>query len=156
MNDPVQVRIAELADAPVIARLIAAFRDYYREDEPTDDTIRRIVRRLVRSEEAEFLLIGDPPIGVAQLRFRNSIWTDAPDCWLEDLFIDREARGGGVGRRLVEACVERARQKGSRRIQLDCNERNSNALSLYEAVGFSSRPERWEGGRDLYLTRWLD
>jgi GNAT superfamily N-acetyltransferase len=150
------MRIAEMADAPRVARLIAAFRDYYEEDEPSDEVIHRVVRRLIRGGEAEFLMAGEPACGVAQLRYRTSVWTGSLDCWLEDLFIERDARGGGIGRRLVEACIERARQQGCQRIQLDCNERNHNALSLYEAVGFSSRTERWQGGRDLYLTRRLD
>jgi GNAT superfamily N-acetyltransferase len=155
-ESPMQIRVAEIADSPRVARLIGAFRDHYGDDGPDDETIRRVVRRLIRGGDAEFLLVGDPPTGVAQLRYRVSVWTGVLDCWLEDLFIERDARGGGIGRRLVEACIERATQKGCRRIQLDCNERNTNALALYEAVGFSYRPDRWENGRDLYLTLWLD
>lgn len=155
-QDPRQVRLAEIREAPEVARLIAAFRDSYEEEGPSDETISRIVRRLIRADEAEFLLIGEPPAGVAQIRYRPSVWTGGLDCWLEDVFLEREARGGGTGRALVEACIERAEQKGCARIQLDCNERNTNALALYEALGFSYRPERWENGRDLYLTLWLD
>jgi GNAT superfamily N-acetyltransferase len=155
-DGPVPVRIAQIGDAPKVARLIASFRDFYEEEEPRDEVIGKIVRRLIRGGDAEFLLVGEPPCGVAQLRFRQSVWTGTLDCWLEDLFIERDARGGGVGRRLVEACIERARQRDCQRIQLDCNERNTNALALYEAVGFSYRPERWESGKDLYLTLWLD
>jgi GNAT superfamily N-acetyltransferase len=151
-EEPMPVRVAEMADGQTVARLIAGFRDFYEEDEPDDKTIRRIVRRLIRGGDAEFLLVGEPPCGMAQLRYRTSVWTGTLDCWLEDLFIERDSRGGGIGRRLVEACIHRATQKGCKRIQLDANEKNTNALALYEAMGFSYRPERWENGRDLYLT----
>jgi RimJ/RimL family protein N-acetyltransferase len=52
--------------------------------------------------------------------------------------------------------VERARLRGCRRVQLDANENNERALTLYESLGFQcGKPGRWDGGRDLYWTRWL-
>jgi GNAT superfamily N-acetyltransferase len=139
-----------------VASLIAAFRDFYGEQEPADETIARLVAQLVPDERTEFLLAGDPPVGVAQLRFRPSLWTGSDDAWLEDVFVLEEARGQGAGRALVEACVNRARARGCKRIQLDANERNLGALALYESLGFrSAHPERWDGGRNLYLTKPL-
>jgi ribosomal protein S18 acetylase RimI-like enzyme len=56
----------------------------------------------------------------------------------------------------VQACIERAAGRGCKRIQLDANERNEGAIELYESLDFrSSAPERFEGGRNLYLTRWI-
>jgi len=46
---------------------------------------------------------------VCQLRYRFAVWTGAEDCCLEDLFVEADARGSGVGRALVEAAMERAR-----------------------------------------------
>jgi ribosomal protein S18 acetylase RimI-like enzyme len=150
------LRLAGPEDAATIADLLAAFRDWYGDDAPSDEQIRRSVERLLEDERTEFLLAGQPPVGFAQLRFRPSVWTGADDAWLEDVYIREDARRGGLGRALVEACQERARRRGCRRIQLDCNERNAAALALYESLGFSAaQPERWQGGRDLYLTRRL-
>jgi ribosomal protein S18 acetylase RimI-like enzyme len=150
------LRLAGPEDAATIADLLAAFRDWYGDDAPSDEQIRRSVERLLEDERTEFLLAGQPPVGFAQLRFRPSVWTGADDAWLEDVYIREDARRGGLGRALVEACQERARCRGCRRIQLDCNERNAAALALYESLGFSAaQPERWQGGRDLYLTRRL-
>ena len=117
-----------------------------------------MVAELLHDERTEFLLAGDPPVGVAQLRFRLSVWTGTEDAWLEDLFVIEEARRGGAGRALVQGCVDRARARGCKRIQLDANERNAAALALYESLGFRSAKRRGaaDGGRDLYLTRWLD
>jgi ribosomal protein S18 acetylase RimI-like enzyme len=150
------LRLAGPEDAATIADLLAAFRDWYGDDAPSDEQMRRSVERLLEDERTEFLLAGQPPVGFAQLRFRPSVWTGADDAWLEDVYIREDARRGGLGRALVEACQERARRRGCRRIQLDCNERNAAALALYESLGFSAaQPERWQGGRDLYLTRRL-
>jgi GNAT superfamily N-acetyltransferase len=153
--DP-KARLAGPRDEAEVASLISGFRDFYDESEPDDNQIERMVAELLGDRSTEFLLVGEPAVGVAQLRFRPSVWTGAEDAWLEDLFVVDEARRGGAGRALVQGCVGRARARGCKRIQLDANERNEAALALYESLGFSSATaERFDGGRNLYLTRWL-
>lgn len=133
--------------------MIAGFRDFYGERVPHDEQIAHMVAELLPDGQTEFLLVGDPAVGVAQLRFRRSVWTGAEDAWLEDLFVAEEARRGGAGRALAQGCIDRARARGCKRIQLDANERNEAALALYESLGFrSANPGRWDGGRNLYLT----
>lgn len=150
------MRLAGEGDAAEVTALIAGFRDYYGESEPGDELIARMVAELLGDEATEFLLAGDPAVGVAQVRFRRSVWTGAQDAWLEDLFVFKEARRGGAGRALLSACIDRARARDCKRIQLDANERNESALPLYERFGFSSgQPVRWGGGRDLYWTLWI-
>jgi GNAT superfamily N-acetyltransferase len=150
------VRLANSSDLEAVAALIAGFRDYYDEGEPSDEAIARVVGDLLGDDRTEFLLAGEPPLGVAQLRFRSSVWTGTDDAWLEDLFVTPDARRAGAGRALVEGCVERARARGCKRVQLDANENNPGAVALYESLGFSATtPGRFDGGRNLYFTRWL-
>ena len=144
------IRIATEEDVPDVARLIAAFRDWQGKSAPADDVIESTVRLLLADPDTEFLLGGDPPAGVCQLRYRLSVWTGSDDCCLEDLFVDAEARGSGLGRELVEAALRRARERGCARIDLDANEANAPALALYRSVGFDS----WSaaaGGNDLFM-----
>ena len=149
-----KVRLAGPGEETEVASLIAGFRDFYEEAEPDDEQIARMVAELLADRGTEFLLVGEPAVGVAQLRFRPSVWTGTEDAWLEDLFVVEDARRGGAGRALVQACVDRARARGCKRIQLDANERNDAALALYESLGFSSATaDRFDGGRNLYFTR---
>ena len=46
------------------------------------------------------------------------------------------ARGAGLGRRLIEACVEAARAAGGWRLYLETSSRLGPALQLYRSVGF--------------------
>jgi ribosomal protein S18 acetylase RimI-like enzyme len=156
MGPEIPLRVAPPAEAEDVARLLAAFRAFYGAVEPTDEEMLAVVRRLIGTPDAEYLLVGDPAAGVAQVRYRLSVWTAAEDCWVEDVFVEEEARDRGLGRRLIEGCVARARQRGCRRIQLDANERNEGAIALYRSLGFESgSPARWDGARDLYFTLWL-
>src|SRR5256885_5882056 len=134
------IRLAGAADRGAVAALIAGFRDYYDEDEPTDDAIARVVGELLADDRTEFLLAGEPPLGVAQLRFRPSLWTGTDDAWLEDLFVNPDARRAGAGRALVEACAELARPRGRGRIRLDPNPDNPAAVGPDRSPGFPGTP----------------
>ena len=52
------------------------------------------------------------------------------------LFVDPIARGHGVGRMLVDACVERARSVGYKKLTLWTNDVLASARRIYQAAGF--------------------
>jgi ribosomal protein S18 acetylase RimI-like enzyme len=144
------VRLASQEDAADVARLMIGFRDWQGRTGPADDVIESTVRQLLADPNTEFLLGGSPPVGVCQLRYRLSVWTGTDDCCLEDLFVEADVRGSGLGRQLVDAALERARERGCTRMDLDANEANAPALALYRSVGFDS----WSaaaGGNDLFM-----
>jgi GNAT superfamily N-acetyltransferase len=150
------VRRAGIDDLEAVATLIAAFRDWWGKREPATRDILAALGRLIDDPSTELLLACDDrgtPVGVCQLRYRLSVWTGADDCWLEDLFVDERARGGGHGRALVEAAVESARARGCRRMELDVNEQNEDALRFYLSLGFTSEPK--PPGRTLFISRRL-
>jgi len=59
---------------------------------------------------------------------------------LAKLAVTPAAQGRGVGRRLVEACVAFARDRGARRVELVSSSRLQAALKLYESMGFERGP----------------
>jgi ribosomal protein S18 acetylase RimI-like enzyme len=151
-----RVRLAEKEDVDTVTALMGGFRNWMERSEPTDEAIRSTVRRLIADPNTEYLLAaadGGEPAGVCQLRYRLTVWTGADDCWLEDLYVRDEQRGTGLGRALVESAVERARARGCRRIDLDVNEDNTDALAFYERLGFTTQPK--PPGRTLYVARRL-
>jgi ribosomal protein S18 acetylase RimI-like enzyme len=155
------VWLAGPTDAAQVARLLGAFRDWMEEAVPDDDSIAASVAQLIVDDDTEFLLGAldetAQPTGVCQLRYRHSVWTATPDCWLEDLYVDAAARRSGLGRALVLAAVERARTHGALRIELDTNADNHDAIALYESLGFStsSKAHGRMRGQDLFMGRAL-
>jgi ribosomal protein S18 acetylase RimI-like enzyme len=101
------------------------------------------------------LLGGQPPAGLALLRFRPSIWRDALDAYLEELYVAPERRGRGIGRALLEETMKAARKLGATRIELGTSEADTAAISLYESCGFTNREGRPDGPTMLFYERDL-
>ena len=57
--------------------------------------IEAVVSQLIEDRGTEYLLIGEPEEGFAQIRYRLSVWEEGEDAWLEDVFVREEARGKG-------------------------------------------------------------
>jgi GNAT superfamily N-acetyltransferase len=57
------------------------------------------------------------------------------------LAVDPSARGGGVGRRLTEVCIERARAQGAPAMGLHTTAPMKVARSMYERMGFERAPK---------------
>lgn len=148
---------AQPEEAEVVAALLVEFRDHLGADWPSANAFLASVERLFEDRDAEFLLAArdddSAPAGVLQLRFRFSVWTAAPDAWLEDLFVREDARRAGVGAALLTLALQRATERGAKRIELDADEHNAAALALYELHGFSTHSK--SAGRGLFLGRPL-
>lgn len=149
---------ATLPEAETVADLLVEFRDHLGRDWPSDNAFHAGVERVLERGEADFLLAapaqGEPAAGVCQLRFAFNLWRAGSECVLEDLYVTPSARRAGLGAVLVEAALERARERNCRWIELDTHDDNAPAIALYERFGF--HVGRAGGKRELVLARSLD
>jgi ribosomal protein S18 acetylase RimI-like enzyme len=147
---------AEVDDAGEVARLLDDFNREYDEYTPGVETLTERARQLISEEEMTVLLADDPPVGLAVLRFRPSIWFEAPEAYLAELYVAPDRRGEGLGRELLDAALELARERGAACIDLGTSEDDTAALSLYESAGFTNREGRPDGPKMLYYERELE
>lgn len=66
-------------------------------------------------------------------------WYDAPSgrkAWIEDVVVDRSARGCGAGHRLVAEALRHAARIGAVRVELTSAPHREAARALYRKMGF--------------------
>jgi ribosomal protein S18 acetylase RimI-like enzyme len=146
------VRVASSADAELVGQLLHDFNSEYDEPTPGPTRLAERMQRLLAIGDTVILLGGAGPDGVAVLRFRAAIWSDAPECYLAELYVVPQLRGRGLGRALMETAIEVARARGADHMDLGTSEDDMAARSLYESLGFSNR----EGGPDGPITYFYE
>ena len=80
----------------------------------------------------------DEAVGIVHWITHRSCWTVGDYCYLQDLFVAPGRRGGGIGRKLIEAVYDKARGLGCSRVYWLTHETNSDAMRLYD--GIADRP----------------
>jgi ribosomal protein S18 acetylase RimI-like enzyme len=149
------VRRAGPADTEAIGRLLHDFNTEFEELTPGPQRLAERIRELLPDDDLEVLLAGDGPDGLAVLRFRPSLWSDALECYLAELYVVPARRGHGLGRALMEASIELAREKGADYMDLGTAETDRAARALYESLGFSNREGKAEGPINYFYEREL-
>jgi ribosomal protein S18 acetylase RimI-like enzyme len=150
------VRPAQLSDAEAIGRLLHDFNSEFGEHTPGPRALAERVRELLATGEITVLLGGEgEPQGLAILRFRPAIWTNALECYLAELYVVPDRRGQGLGRALMEAAIELARREGADHMDLGTGEDDVAARALYESLGFDNRGGRADGPVNFFYEREL-
>ena len=73
-------------------------------------------------------------IGIAHYIYHRSCWTVGDYCYLQDLFVAPDMRGGGAGRALIEAVYVEAKKAGASRVHWLTREENAQARALYDRL----------------------
>jgi ribosomal protein S18 acetylase RimI-like enzyme len=149
------VRRATEADAGGVGRLLHDFNAEFDEPTPGPGVLAERVRVLLGAGDTAILVGGAGPDGLAVLRFREAIWTEALECYLAELYVVPARRGHGLGRALMEAAIELARERGATHMDLGTGEDDTAARALYESLGFDNRGGRPDGAVNHFYEREL-
>lgn len=159
------IRLATQADIPALARLAAdAFRDTYRGIDADDDIESYVAEHFNHDELARqladprstMLLAATPDrlLGYAQVRL-----VEAPPCVtgpapveLKRLYLSVQAKGQGLGARLMLAVQAEARRLDGQTLWLGVYDRNEHAIAFYQRFGFAKVGHKeFEFGGEIYL-----
>ncbi|WP_029003400.1 GNAT family N-acetyltransferase [Azorhizobium doebereinerae] len=115
-------------------RLWAGYNDFYRADVP-DEVTSYTWARVLDPASPLFGLVAELDgrlAGMALCVQHEGTWSLTGLCYLEDLFVDPEARGAGVGRALMDHLVALCRAQGWSDLYWHTRDTNTAARSLYD------------------------
>lgn len=130
------------------AQLLHDFNLEYDEPTPPPDELADRLAELVGGGHVTVMLARaretGEAIGVAVMRVQPSVWSQAQEAYLAELYVVPSRRGQGYGRELMTEAMRAAREQGADYAFLVTSEDDRLAQRLYEAAGF--RRTEGEGG----------
>jgi len=132
------IRAATRADIPQILIFIRALAAYERAPDAVTATEAGLERDGFGPNPFYFCLMAEhdgKAAGFALYFFNYSTWLGRPGIYLEDLFVEPELRGLGIGKALLERVAAIAVEKGCQRFEWAVLDWNTPAIEFYRAMG---------------------
>lgn len=100
------------------------------------------IKDLIRAEASILLMAVEEDQGSAAAGMLTLAVFRIPTgvrAWIEDVVVDEDSRGQGIGERLVQAAIERAKTAGAITVDLTSRPSREAANRLYRRCGFVQR-----------------
>ena len=129
-------------------QLLHDFNVEYDEPSPPPHQLAGRLAELLEGDDVVVLLARarktGEAVGVAVMRVQPSLYSQAQEVYLAELYVKPDRRGQGYGRELITDVLRVARERGADYAFLVTSEDDRLAQRLYEAAGF--RRTEGEGG----------
>jgi GNAT superfamily N-acetyltransferase len=140
VRDPAQWHVDELrpADHEAWSRLHRGYLDFYESPRPSEVSAVVWSWLLDPAHELEALVVrswpGAEPVGLAHYRPFPRPLHGSTACFLDDLFVARQARGTGAVDALLAALQERCRERGWTHVRWVTRAGNATAQRTYDRL----------------------
>lgn len=144
LSAPVNVRVATMADAPLILAFIKELAEYERLLHEVEATEADIRRDLFGENPRSFCEIAEyegQPVGFALWFYNYSTFRGRAGIYLEDLFVRTEARGVGAGKALLRRLAQRCVDAELGRLEWAVLNWNAPSIAFYDSLGASAKTE---------------
>ena len=154
VGDHREPRLATVADAAEVGRLLHDFNAEFDTPSPGADVLAGRLRVLLEGAETFAILAGDPAVAVALVTLRPNVWYAGRVALLDELYVVPHLRGRGIGSSIIEMLLTEAVARGVELIEINVDEGDVDAQRFYERHGFSAT-EPATGERAFYYAREL-
>ena len=138
VSDPIIIRPASRADVPVILQFIRELARYERLEHEVCASAAELAEALFgerRYAEVVFACSSGLPVGFALFFHNFSTFRGRPGIYLEDLYVRPEARGRGIGKRLLAHLAHLAVQRRCARLEWAVLDWNEPSIGFYRSLG---------------------
>jgi GNAT superfamily N-acetyltransferase len=140
-----RLRDATEADVPLVlhfVRALAAYEKLEHEVRATEDDFRRLLFGEPRRAEALIAEWKGAPAGFALWFYSVSTFDGRPKLYVEDVFVNPDRRGHGIGRAIFAELARRALAAGCSRMEWSVLDWNAPSIAFYRSIGAVPR-EGW-------------
>jgi GNAT superfamily N-acetyltransferase len=133
-----QIRMAQPADVEDIHRLIYELAVYEKAPEEMVATLDQINISLFNANSVAFCHVAEVDgkvVGIALWFLNYSTWLGKAGIYLEDLFVQPEYRGHGIGKGFMQTLAALCVERGYERFQWWVLDWNKPSIDFYQALG---------------------
>ena len=137
-NNEVNVRPAAKDDIASIHGLIAELADFESLQHQFVATIEDLEQGLTGAHSAAEALVAEMSCGIVGYAIffpSYSTFIGKEGLWLEDLYVQPDFRGQGVGKALILAVNALAQERGCQRLEWSVLDWNERAIKFYQSLG---------------------
>ena len=141
-----QIHPATPADIPALVTLINALADYEKLAHEVTGNPEDLERALFGDRpyaEAVLAWVEGAPVGMALFFHNFSTFLMQPGIYLEDIFVQPDYRGQGIGKALLVHVGQLALERGCGRFEWSVLDWNTPAIEFYQRMGAEIKPE-WQ------------
>lgn len=138
ISKELRIEQATEKDVPLLLKFVHELAQYEKLPDSVSATEERLRVSLFGPRahaEAILAYAGDKPVAYAIYFLTYSSFVGLPGIYLEDLFVVTEARGAGVGRRVLAFLAARAIERGCSRMEWAVLNWNEPAIRFYKNLG---------------------
>lgn len=135
------IRLAVKADVPHILRFIQELAEYEQLSHEVVATEAKLTDTLFSDQPAAEVLIAErdgQPVGMALFFPNYSTFLALPGIHLEDLYVQADQRGSGLGKALITSLARLAIERGCGRLEWLVLDWNEPARQFYRSLGASA------------------
>ena len=132
------IRDAVYGDAQSILDLIHELAVYEKAPDEMVATVAQIEQSLFNDSPVAFCHVAEVDgkiVGIALWFLNYSTWLGKPGIYLEDLFVQPEYRGHGIGKGFMKTLAQLCIERGYERFQWWVLDWNEPSIDFYESLG---------------------
>src|SRR5450432_190536 len=137
-NESLSILRATPSDVPLILDLIRGIAEYEKlshEVVAMEDSLREHLFGERPMAEVRIARVDEKPVSFALFFHNFSTFLGRPGIYLEDLFVKPEARGKGIGQKMLAYLAHLAKKRKCGRLEWWVLDWNETAINFYKKIG---------------------
>ncbi len=145
MNNEFKMKAVTREDADVLLSLIRLMAEHENELDEVKNTEEKIIETLCGNDRVAAYIAYENDVPVAYLIYfyTYSSYLGCMNMYIEDIYIRKEFRKNGIGKKLMKFAAKKAVESGCKRLDWTCIESNINAIDFYKHIGGHHLNERY-------------
>ena len=144
MNPDIKITFATISDVPLILQFIKELAEYEQllhEVVATEELLQETLFGDQAHAEVIIGYLGEKPVSFALFFHNFSTFLGKPGLYLEDLYVKPEARGQGIGKKMLTYLAQLAKDRNCGRFEWWVLDWNESAINFYKSLGAKAMDE---------------